>query len=49
MSIENNGNEISLTKIEKVNLSFDSSDFKKEDMEGMDKVMEEMMKKLKKQ
>jgi hypothetical protein len=49
MSIENNGAVISLSKIEKVNLSFDSSDFKKEEMEGMDKVMEEMMKKLKKQ
>lgn len=49
MSIENNGTVINLTKIEKVNLNFNASDFKKEEMEGMDKAMEEMMKNLKKQ
>lgn len=49
MSIENNGATISLTKIEKVAVSFNASEFKKEEMEGMDKAMEEMMKNLKKQ
>lgn len=47
-SIENNGNAITLTKIEGVAINFNASEFKKEEMEGMDKAMEEMMKKLKK-
>lgn len=49
MCIESNGTVISLTKIEKVAVSFNASEFKKEEMEGMDKTMEEMMKNLKKQ
>ena len=49
MSIENNGTTISLNKIEKVAIKLNASEFKKEEMEGMDKAMEEMMKNLKKQ
>lgn len=49
MCLENNGTVISLSKIEKVAIKFDASEFKKEEMEGMDKAMEEMMKNLKKQ
>lgn len=49
MCLENNGTVISLSKIEKVAINFNASEFKKEEMEGMDKAMEEMMKNLKKQ
>ncbi|GEC77281.1 hypothetical protein [Flavobacterium aquatile] len=48
-SIENNGNIITLTKIEGVAINFNASEFKKEEMEGMDQAVEEMMKNLKKQ
>jgi hypothetical protein len=46
--IENNGSIMTLTKIEKVNIKLNGTEFKKEVIEGMDKMMEEMMKKDKK-
>ncbi|UPQ79464.1 hypothetical protein M0M57_01180 [Flavobacterium azooxidireducens] len=49
MSLENNGTIISMSKIEKVTITLNASEFKKEEMEGMDKAVEEMMKNLKKQ
>ena len=48
MALENNGTVITLSKIEAVSINFNASDFKKEEMEGMDKAMEEIMKNLKK-
>jgi hypothetical protein len=48
MCIENNENAITLKKIESVAINFNGNEFKKENMEGMDKAMEEMMKNLKK-
>lgn len=49
MGIENNGTTIKLTKIEGIAINFNAAEFKKEEMEGMEEAMEEMMKKLKKQ
>jgi len=49
MCLESNGTIITLSKIEPVSIKFNASEFKKEEMEGMDKAMEEMMKNLKKQ
>jgi hypothetical protein len=49
MNIENNGNVMTLTKLEKVDIKLNGSEFNKQEMGGMEKTMEEMMKKIKKQ
>jgi len=46
--IEKDNMSITLTKIESVAVVLNGSEFKKEEMEGMDQAVEEMMKKLKK-
>lgn len=47
MCIENNGTTITLIKIEGIAINFDATEFKKEEMEGMEEAMKEMMKELK--
>lgn len=49
MSIEKDGVKIALNKIESVNASVNSADFKKEESPISNEMMQEMMKKLKKQ
>lgn len=49
MCIETNGTVITLSKIEAVSINFNAHEFKKQEMEGMDKAMEEIMKNTKKQ
>ena len=46
--IERDNMNMTLTKIESVAVTLTGAEFKKEEMEGMDQAMEEMMKKLKK-